>query len=509
MFGTLVRKEIAETVLDLRFVLATLLCVVLIPLGTYVSREDYEQRLAAYQNEHEMYRQRHGTPVGPVTGEEETQGFRPPSILSIFASGLDPFLPDKVITSYTGLFRTVKVPGAGNVQSLLFGKADLLFNVTFIVSLAALIFTFNAISGERERGTLPLMIANALPRSRILLSKVVGRYIALLVPFVISILIALLILDASPDVSIGSSQLGPAFLVILLATGLFLLGMICLGVCISTFTRRPMSSIVLLFFVWAMFLVGVPKVSPMVAEILYPVESGSIVDLTKRMVRDDIEREFQTMEKETIDPRRDAEWNLVEEEARRMWEEITARVRNSGREPTRDDYKEVNKLMNDKGRELQAKYAPERARLVEACQMRIAGELKRIEEDYRNKRTVQFSVAMNLARLSPVSSYAYIVSGLCGTGVTEPDNFVRNAQRFQDQVEQVFYDKVPWCMDRQLGFAEGFNPWEPPAFPDMVYHYPSLAEALQTHWPDLLLLGLFDVLFFALAFMRFNKYDVR
>ncbi len=218
MFGTLVAKEILETVLDLRFVVATVLCVVLIPLGMYVSREDYEQRLAAYQREHDTYRQHHGTPEPPVTGREEAQGFRPPSVLSIFASGLDPFLPDKVATSYTGLFRTLKEAGTGNPQSLLFGKADLLFNVTFIVSLVALIFTFNCISGERERGTLRLMIANAVPRSRILLSKIAGKYIALLVPFTISILIALLVLGGSTTVSIGSPQVRLVVLLILAAT---------------------------------------------------------------------------------------------------------------------------------------------------------------------------------------------------------------------------------------------------------------------------------------------------
>jgi hypothetical protein len=29
------------------------------------------------------------------------------------------------------------------------------------------------------------------------------------------------------------------------------------------------------------------------------------------------------------------------------------------------------------------------------------------------------------------------------------------------------------------------------------------------HWPDILLLCLFDVLFCALALMKFNRYDVR
>jgi len=503
VLGTLIAKEIFETVLDLRFVVATMLCVVLIPLGMYVSRKDYEQRLAAYQREHDTYRQHHGTPKPPVTGQEEAQGFRPPSVLSIFASGLDPFLPDKVATSYTGLFRTLKEAGTGNPQSLLFGKADLLFNVTFIVSLVALIFTFNCISGERERGTLRLMIANAVPRSRILLSKVIGKYIALLAPFSISVLIALLVLGGSSVIPIGSPQVWLTVLVILAATLLFLLGMVCLGVCISTFTRHSMGSIVLLFLVWAMFLFGVPKVSPMLAEILHPAESGSVIDLTKRMTKEEIEREFQKMEKETINVRHGAELEAVLSKEGPMARHIIG-LELSGTEVTVEDPK-----VNDRLRELTAKYAPERAQLVKECQTRIAEELRRIEQNYRNKRTVQFTAATNLARLSPVSSYAYVISGLCATGVTEPANFVTNARRFQGQVEQAFYDYVPWCLDRQLGYMRGFDPFKPPTFPDMVYHYPDLKESMQVHWADMLLLGMFDVLFFSLAFMRFNKYDVR
>jgi ABC-type transport system involved in multi-copper enzyme maturation permease subunit len=505
VLATLIAKEIFETVLDLRFVVATLLCVVLIPLGMYVSRKDYEQRLAAYQQEHDTYRQHHGTPKPPVTGQEEAQGFRPPSVLSIFASGLDPFLPDKVATSYTGLFRTLKEAGTGNPQSLLFGKADLLFNVTFIVSLVALIFTFNCISGERERGTLRLMIANAVPRSRILLSKVIGKYVALLAPFLLSVLIALLVLGGSTVIPIGSPQVWLTVLVILAATLLFLLGMVCLGVCISTFTRHSMGSIMLLFLVWAMFLFGVPKVSPMLAEILYPTESASFIDFTKRMTKDEIERESQKTERETIDVRHKAELEAVlgEHEVGLTAREII-RLEISGREVTLDDPK-----MNDRLRELTAKYAPERAQLVKDCQTRIAAELKKIEEDYQNKRAVQFFAAMNLARLSPVSCYTYVISGLCATGVTEPDNFVTNARRFQGQMEQAFYGKAIWRLGQNQGFAKEFDPSKPPAFPDMVYHYPGLKEAMEVHWADMLLLGVFDVLFFSLAFMRFNKYDVR
>ncbi|MHC4324226.1 MAG: hypothetical protein ACYSUX_08130, partial [Planctomycetota bacterium] len=72
MLKTLIKKEITATIFDLRFVIATLLCVVLIPLGMYVSRKDYEHRLAAYQIKHQEYRQRHGKGVEPNT---EAQAF--------------------------------------------------------------------------------------------------------------------------------------------------------------------------------------------------------------------------------------------------------------------------------------------------------------------------------------------------------------------------------------------------------------------------------------------------
>jgi ABC-type transport system involved in multi-copper enzyme maturation permease subunit len=514
MFGVLVGKEIAETVLDLRFVIATLLCVVLIPLGMYVSRKDYERRLASYQREHQTYRQRHGTPATPVSADVQAQGFRPPSILSIFASGLDPFVPDKVITSHLGFFQAVKESGIDNPQSLLFGKADFLFNVTFIVSLAALLFTFNSISGEREKGTLRLLIANSIPRSKIIMSKITGRYVVLLVPFILSVLIALLILDASPDVSIESSDVWPAFLVILMATLLFIFGMVSLGICISTFTAHSMGSIVLLFFVWTMFLLGVPKIAPIIAEVIYPVESGKIFSFNKRIVREDIEKEFGQIKKETIDSKRRKELDIVENTVIEAAKALAARIKAQGREPSREDffgnadYMELNKKANKRRREIEAKYDPQIERLFDECQRRIASELRKIEQDYRNRKNVQHSITMNLVRISPVSPYMYIVSGLSGTGVTEPDNFVVNAQRFQDNVKEIFYDKVYYRFDRHKT-VEGFNRFEPPSFPDMRYHYPNLTEALQIHWPDMLLLALFDVLFCLLAFVKFSRYDVR
>ncbi len=486
MLKTLIRKEITETILDLRFWVVTVLFLILIPLGMYVSRKDYERRLANYQQEHQMYRQHYGKDTGPSV---EAQGFRPPSVLSIFALGLDPFMPDKAITSRSGLVRAAKEPGIDNPESLLFGKADYLFNVSFIVSLAALIFTFNRISGEREKGTLRLMISSSIRRGEILLAKIVGNYLVLLVPFIIALLAALIILNTSSVVSIWSSKLWFALLAIILITLLFMLVMVSLGICVSTLTHGSMASIMMLFLVWVMAVLGIPKMSPMIAEAVYPIESKNVVDLTQRIAREDIESEYNEKKSDLFKSCR-AEFGVTH-----------------GGVSTRPDGEAEEKAY--------AKYDREVVAIENECQRRIADAIRKLEQDYRNKRNVQASLAVNLSRISPVSCYTYLISGLAGTGPAETDKFTENAERYQEQVKAAIYDN--WILKTyRLGGSratsshkvEGFDPSNA-SVPDIKYEYTTMAEVIRAGWVDILLLFVFNVLFFAIAFWRFNKYDVR
>ena len=392
-----------------------------------------------------------------------------------------------MLTARFGLFGTAKESRVDNPHSLLFGKADFLFSITFVVSLVALIFSFSAVSGERESGTLRLTIASAVPRGRILLSKVAGIYLALLVPLILSVLLALLVLEASPDVTIFSTEVGPTFLVIFAVTALFLLAMVSLGICISTFTRRARDSMVLAFFAWALLILGVPKLSPMIADVLHPVESASTFDLTKRLITEDIDREL-VKETEALEAKLFAKRGApLEGTTGSTVEQIQARE------------------------EAEAELKREFPLLEEQYEQRLAGELRRIEQDYRRRTGVRSSLAMHLSRLSPACCYTYIVCGLAGAGATEPENFLRNAQRYQDRIKQEVYDKVTiirtgWSA--QYSYAEGFDE-RTTSLPDMIYTYPTLAMALQETWPDMALLFAFNVLFFAVAFSKLNRYDVR
>lgn len=490
MLGALIKKEIATTILDLRFVIASLLFLVLIPLGMYVSRKDYEQRLANYRLEHQMYRQKYGK---EVSSNVEVQGFRPPSVLSIFASGLDHYIPDKVITSRSGIFRTTKDVRSSDSPALLFGQMDLLFNMCFVASLVALAFTFNSISGERQAGTLGLMLSNPVPRSHILLSKIVGAYVSLLIPFVMSLLIASIILELSREVSIFLPEFYPSFLIILGMTLVYLLTMVTLGVLISGTTQKPIISMIVSLFVWVIIVLALPKVSPMLARILYPVEAEQVVNLRKQMALEDIDKTFK---QKSIDIHN----KYLQQIPEKTINEYFRAKPYETEDYLRSNYQSVLPL----DKELIA--------LAQENDKRIANEIGQIAQNHKNKMNMQNTIAMIISRLSPACCYSYLISGLSNTGPGEYDSLMENAQKFQDQVKTAIYGKYQrrvWKIGGSTTFGGTRLEKFPDMVPDMHYRYANLTEILETGLVDVILLIVFTFLFFTLAFVTFNRYDAR
>ncbi|MDZ7292415.1 MAG: ABC transporter permease [candidate division KSB1 bacterium] len=505
MLATIIKKEILEALISLRFLIATLLCLVLIPLGMYVNLKEYEQQLADYQEAVRLYQQRI---EGNIDFDLQAEGYRPPSLLSIFSVGLEYFLPNKIVTSRDGNFRMSNEAGVNNPQSLLFGKIDLLFNVSFVISLLVLIFTFNAISGEKEEGTIRLIMSNPVPRWQILLGKLIGNYTVLMIPFILSLLISLIILSISGYFPVFSSRILLPFLAVLFITLLFILSIFNLSIFISSLTHRSSTSLVIALFAWTVFVLSLPKISPMIAEILYPVESQQVLNLRKTLTRENILKE---LDKE----RRD----LYERVLTDFGLSFQGAIALGTKGPLSPEQRKFFGLSSEEADKLfraNAKYGELVKPMEQKYNERVSMETKKLENDYIHRRNIQAAIAMNLSRISPVSCYSYVVAEIAGTGVTETNNFQRNADRFQNEVKENIYDKFiiyryarasgseAWDMD----YAEGFDP-KAASVPHLNYQQIPLSAALQAERMDILLLFLFNVLFFAASYVSFLRYDVR
>jgi len=491
MIWILIRKEIQEAVVDFRFWIVTILCMLLIPLSLYVSLKDYEQRLQSYQTSNQQYLS-HSR--GRIDAEFQAEGYRPPSLLSVFALGLKDLLNLKVTTTRSGNVRIESQPDSTNLQAVLLGRIDFVYIVTTVLSVLAFIFTFSSITGEKEMGTLRLMLSNATPRSSIILAKIIGSYLVFLVPFTLSILMGLLLLNTSRFFSLGSMQVLPAVLVMLMIALLFVFCICCLGVLISVLTHRSLVSMIVALLIWVVWGLVIPKISPMIAQITYLVESQQVVDARKQMARENLMNELRVKEAELLKSKM-AEMGIKEND-------------NAQRDP--------KKLMESAKKAAEA-FKQEKIPLEREYEQRAEEAVRLIENEYANKRQIQTAIAVNLSRLSPICSLTYALSEIAGTGTSEMDSFVGKAKQFQEHVQQVIYDNFE-TIDLVLGAGqrmsstrpkEGFDPDRIPVPQLPAYRHTTLSEALQTCWVDILLLAFFSILFFTIAFVVFGKYDVR
>ena len=78
-----------------------------------------------------------------------------------------------------------------------FRSFDFALVVQVVLSLFAILFTYDAINGEREGGTLRLILAGAVPRARLVLAKFLGTGLGLALPLALPILLGLLLVVLS------------------------------------------------------------------------------------------------------------------------------------------------------------------------------------------------------------------------------------------------------------------------------------------------------------------------
>ena len=350
MLREIFSKEMLESFSGKRMLIISILCCTLIPLSIVTnqrnlasSRSQQSEALSDYERSLEGQR---------ASDEVEVKVFRSRPELSGLAAGLDPAIPAIVSLRQTGV-SVGQSPLLDNPVATLFGAVDLLFTVKFVLSLAAIILTYNLICGERELGTLKLMLSNPVPRDAILLGKLLSALATILIPFILAFLGSVLALHLVGDSLLSSGERWQEILTILLASLLYIGVFVNLGVFVSTLSSRSLTAITILLVIWAASVTLVPQSAGLLAELLYPVESTESFLLRKSLAAQDLERQ-----------------RLAELE----------------RFVRRTDYNEIRKPVA-------ARYA-DRLRRLHA----------RMDQDYESRRRTQQRIASSMALLSPSSS---------------------------------------------------------------------------------------------------------
>jgi ABC-type transport system involved in multi-copper enzyme maturation permease subunit len=269
MLKTIIAKEFLNNILNLRFMVGLVLCVIITVTCIIILSHDYRQELADYNFrvnlEEQALSKYYCINLGMLNVKQKPpERFRP---LIIGISG----------KMNTNSFDNSPLP-------ILFPSLDYIFIVTVIMSLLAILFSYDAITGERQSGTLRLMVANSVSRAKILLGKFIGGTTSLIIPFILSILVGAFYISIHPSIQWdGSAWVELALLTAASIT--FIMLFYLLGLMVSTFSRYSSTSILNCLFLWVLLILVIPNLCPYISAQLYRIPS------TKEVERKELEVE--------------------------------------------------------------------------------------------------------------------------------------------------------------------------------------------------------------------------
>jgi ABC-type transport system involved in multi-copper enzyme maturation permease subunit len=446
----IIRKEIVHNVLSFRFAVTYVLLFTLVVVSMFLMGSQHRTKVDEYiQAEAQFASLMDELAAIPDANEQfqkvtqaDLPGARAPRPLAILARGLEGF---DVKSSDARLGR--------NVLFDVFQTPDFAYVVNIVLSLLALLFVFDSICGEKEQGTLKILLSNSIPRDTVLLAKWIGGYLSIATPFLVATLGGFVYLSVS-----GALELRPddvvRFALITTISLLYVAVFFSLGLFISTATHRGSTALLLSLLVWIVWILVVPNLAPITARLVAPVPSRQVID---------------------------AEQQAIDREAQLLQDSIRERK-------VYGDQEESERIQQD----------AERKR-------------RKLDQFYNDRMTRQVSFSQGLARLSPSASYLFAVTRLAGTGPVLFDRFRDANDRFQkaqDDWRKDLYRSGNVEATRTGPQVKDKDWFDPDSIPRFQIYSESTGQAIDAAMFDILLLVVFAVLFFMLSFAFFLRYDV-
>ncbi|MHC4324582.1 MAG: ABC transporter permease [Planctomycetota bacterium] len=516
MIWKIAKKELLLNLMTFKFAIGAIACVALTSVFMPILAADYHQRLEAYDrnvadNESELRE-------AVVYRNIRHTIYRPPAVLSAFSAGLEKQLAGSAKIELEKVPELSVTQRRGNPYLPILAVFDQSLIFKIIISILALMVAYDTVSGEREQGTLKLVLSGTIARHQVLLGKLLAGLITLGVPVTITFVVGLVILMSSPMVALQGSdwfRIGLMFVASLAFTAVMYL----FGLLFSSLARRSAISMVLGLFIWIIFAIVIPNASVHLATRLRPLETQEKRDSRIKSLNEDLANELGKVKVSFSDA-------IITSDERDAFGGYYAK--------RRDIY-----WLNAE-QKLNALTIP--------VKLKYADKSLGIEQSNLNSFFAQKNLARSLSRISPISTYENVMAVLAGTDITSFDRFINQVRDHRNEVIEYvrsstdnfssasffatcseeesteytkLYVQIKEAEDEQAksGAEQALKEWEQnnpveakplnlQDFPWFKYR-PSSAEALRKAIPDLATLFIMNIVLFAACFAAFGRYDVR
>ena len=475
MIWHITKREIYDNLNSLRFALTTVLLLALMVTNAVRHLREHPKRVQRYRDAVTESSDRLTDHADGSLYKLAQYGpgnfYKKPSPLHFCANGGELILPDTIKVDEPAVFATdaegnVELQGVwnlsypdANLQNKSVGpnvsQVDWAFIIGSILSLIALWFTFDAFSGEREHGTLRLMLANSIPRHTVLIGKFLGALLSISIPFALAVLVNLLLISTANTVHLTTEawgRLGIVFSLSLLYTSLF----VALGLLVSARVQQSAVSLMMLLLMWVTLVVFMPSTLASIASSFSPATSFDEFWKQRNPIKEDLWDKYD-------------EW---------VWSDA----------------------LDDKTLRGKSEFFTKNVERWE-----------REHEERLKYRSAQVYRARAITGISPATLLQHLIEAFAGTGFERHLQFVENTQRYARQFREFVADT-----DRAdpeslhiLGVREGMSgkpisPESVPRFEDTL----NLSKDFNTAAMELLLLTLFVLVLLSGAYLAFVRVEV-
>ena len=464
---TIIKREILEHLQSLQFIILIVLSILLFAMNGWVSVKKHRERMTRYSDgvmEMEHY---HST--------RRTSLYMRPNPLVLLADGGSKYQPPGYSLAPKGKLTSMPA-GQKNFKMPFVPELDWAFIIKVVFSLYVLLLAFRGISGEKEIGTLRLVLSNTLRRNQVLIAKYISIILTTGIPLILGGLVSLCIVSILLPQALSLTLIPRIGLMLLLA--FFYLSIFAfLGLFVSSLVSRSSVVLLILLSVWILFVIVVPNVSGILSDKLTSVPS-----------------EFQTARQ--VGP-------ILKEQVWARIDKVKERIKRG--ELTTDEAvkKETDKAFEEGQEEVRNHYAV-----------------------YENAMKRRANVARNLSRLSPTALFQFASESLADTGPRREERFEKDAKTYSGIYDSYILEKVGrlvgtsyWSFGSSITVNEKYFHISSPRpqeyegdksdFPRFAESSPDLARNIQEALLDLAGLSLWNLILAVLAFWAISRCDVR
>jgi len=292
IWKTIAKREILHNLYSLRFLLSLVLVIGVMAAGSLSYgrrqaaalanyREARAESIKTMREDAQITATRLATRPRPFDLRPRDDGF--------IDDAKEKYLPNAIIYSAFNVFSVRSTNRSANPLLAKYDELTWAFVAALLVSFVALLFTFDAVSGEKEAKTLSLELANPVPRSALLGGKYASAVASVTAIVAVGAIVSLLILVATGAAALGGATALEAAAFVA-AAALLAAVMAAFGLLCSVAARSSNVSLLLALCVWLLVAVVIPNSSGFIAKTAFPIEKAEAVQKKVDKAFDDLNK---------------------------------------------------------------------------------------------------------------------------------------------------------------------------------------------------------------------------